>query len=449
VAKKSDLTLDEKLKEALIADWERPYAVPSNWVWTRLGAVCTWGSGGTPSRKIMDYYKGNICWIKTGELNNGYIYDTEEKITEQAIKNSSAKLFPVNTVVIAMYGATIGKIGILAVPATTNQACACAKPTPQIEVIYLFYYALSQKENFIKKAKGGAQPNISQEIIKFHTFPLPPLAEQERIVKRIESLFSKLDQAKELAQSALDSFANRKSAILHQAFTGELTKNWREQNGVNLDSWEKKKIMDTCKVVRGGSPRPAGDEKFYNGNIPFMKVADITRNTNIYIHNAEYSIKGAGLKKTRLVKIGTLLLTNSGATLGVPGITAIDTTFNDGIAAFLDLNENVKFMYYFWTNKTKELRSINKGAAQPNLNTEIIGNININLPSLPEQTEIVRILDSLLEKEDKSKELTNVITQIEHMKKAILARAFRGELDTNDPQEESALELLKEILNKG
>lgn len=443
--KKETLTPEERLQAALVPESEQPYKVPGNWCWTRMGNVAQWGSGGTPSRKVPEYYNGCIPWIKTGELSDDYIFETEEHITQEAISHSSAKLFPANTVAIAMYGATIGKVGILGVPATTNQACACGVFNPSTNYKYLFYYARSQKDNFIKKGKGGAQPNISQEIIKSHEFPMPPLSEQQRIVDRIESLFAKLDEAKQKAQDTLDSFETRKAAILHKAFTGELTAQWRKEHGMGMESWQTKKYSEICNIVRGGSPRPAGSPEFYDGNIPFMKVADITRNTGPYVNSTEYTIKEAGLKKTRMVDRNTLLLTNSGATLGVPAICTFKTTFNDGIAAFLGLNpDTLLFHYYFWTNKTADLRAINKGAAQPNLNTDIIGNVEISLPRENEQCEIVRILDDLLAKEQQAKEAAEgVLEQIDLIKKAILARAFRGELGTNDPNEESAQGLLK------
>ncbi|MGM9569725.1 MAG: restriction endonuclease subunit S, partial [Phascolarctobacterium sp.] len=192
----------------------------------------------------------------------------------------------------------------------------------------------------------------------------------------------------------------------------------------------------------------AGSLLYYDGTIPFLKVADITRCDSPYVTCAEYTIKEAGLKKTRMVEENTLLLTNSGATLGVPAICTFKTTFNDGIAAFLELDKrSVKFLYYFFASKTKDLRSINKGAAQPNLNTDIIGEININIPLLSEQQEIVRIVDLLLDKEQKAKEAAeSVLEQIDLMKKSILARAFRGELGTNDPAEPSSMELLKQVL---
>lgn len=218
------------LEDAIVPVDEQPYQIPENWCWTFLSNVADWGSGGTPSRKNPDYYGGYIPWIKTGELEDGYIFDSEEKITEDAVAHSSAKLFPIDSVLIAMYGATIGKTAILGIPATTNQACACARCRDVLNNKYLFYYLRSQKDTFIAKGKGGAQPNISQDIIRNHMIPLPPLVEQRRIVEQIESLFSKLDEAKEKAQEVIDGYEARSAAVYNDAFSGRLTAQWRKDN---------------------------------------------------------------------------------------------------------------------------------------------------------------------------------------------------------------------------
>ena len=242
------------IEDVIIPIEEQPYVIPENWCWTSLSSVAEWGAGGTPSRKNPDYYEGNIPWIKTGELDDRYIFDSEEKITEDAVAHSSAKLFPTGSVLVAMYGATIGKTAILGIPATTNQACACARCNDSLDNKYLFYYLRSQKYSFIAKGKGGAQPNISQDIIKSYPIPLPPLAEQKRIVEQIENLFAKLDMAREKAEFVISCFEERMVAIIHKAFEGVLTRKWREANNVSCDSWKKVPLKNCGRWFGGGTP---------------------------------------------------------------------------------------------------------------------------------------------------------------------------------------------------
>lgn len=167
--------------------------LPQGWCQTNLGTIGIWQSGGTPSRSNKSYYGGNIPWLKTGDLNDGLITDIPESITEEAVLNSSAKINPTGSVLIAMYGATIGKLGILTFPATTNQACCACIEFNAIAQLYLFYFLLFQRSAFIAKGGGGAQPNISKEIIVNTFIPLPPIKEQQRIVQKIKELFSVLD----------------------------------------------------------------------------------------------------------------------------------------------------------------------------------------------------------------------------------------------------------------
>ncbi len=204
--------------------------------------------------------------------------------------------------------------------------------------------------------------------------------------------------------------------------------------------WKWVKIGDVCEVVRGGSPRPAGDSRFYNGNIPFLKVADLTKDSNIYLNSHQYTIKVEGLKKTRKINPQTLLLTNSGATLGVPKISLIEATINDGIAAFLNLNpRSILYLYYFWLTKTKELRNINQGAAQPNLNTEIIKNVEIPLPPLAEQERIVAKIEELFSELDAGiASLKTAQAQLKTYRQAVLKYAFEGKL-TNENVNEGEL----------
>ena len=170
---------------------EIPFEIPNNWIWARMGQVGDWGAGSTPQRGNQDYYGGNILWLKTGELNNDIVYDTEEKITQRAFQDCSLRMNKIGDVLIAMYGATIGKLAIVGKELTTNQACCGCTPY----VVYnwfLFYFLMASRDSFIKKGEGGAQPNISRVKLVEHLIPLPPLNEQKRIVKRIETLFEQL-----------------------------------------------------------------------------------------------------------------------------------------------------------------------------------------------------------------------------------------------------------------
>jgi type I restriction enzyme S subunit len=204
---------------------EIPFEIPESWEWVRLGFIGDWGSGATPSRTNKEYYGGNIPWLKTGDLNDGIITNIPEKITELALEKTSVRLNPVGSVLIAMYGATIGKLGILNIPATTNQACCACLPI-LVNNNYLFYFLMSHKESFTKKAEGGAQPNISKEKIISTLFPLPPLAEQKRIVAKIEQLIpyiEKYEKAETQLTALNKSFPDMlKKSILQEAVQGKL-----------------------------------------------------------------------------------------------------------------------------------------------------------------------------------------------------------------------------------
>ena len=178
-------------KKCLDITEQIPFEIPNSWTWARMGQVGDWGAGSTPQRGNQDYYGGNILWLKTGELNNDIVYDTEEKITQRAFQDCSLRMNKIGDVLIAMYGATIGKLAIVGKELTTNQACCGCTPY----IVYnwfLFYFLMASRDSFIKKGEGGAQPNISRVKLVEHLIPLPPLNEQKRIVKRIGTLFEQL-----------------------------------------------------------------------------------------------------------------------------------------------------------------------------------------------------------------------------------------------------------------
>ena len=214
-----------KNEPVCIAD-EVPFDIPDSWEWVRLGNIGDWGSGATPSRTNSAYYNGDIPWLKTGDLTDGYIYEIPECITRLALKETSVRLNPAKSVLIAMYGATIGKLGILTFPATTNQACCACLPYNGIYNEFLFYFLMAQKKAFIKQGEGGAQPNISKEKIVATLMPVPPLPEQQRIVEKLKELepyINDYNKAYEKIEKLNTDFPDLlKKSILQEAVQGKL-----------------------------------------------------------------------------------------------------------------------------------------------------------------------------------------------------------------------------------
>jgi type I restriction enzyme, S subunit len=203
------------------------FKIPNNWTWIRLGYLGYWGAGATPSKGNVNYYlNGNIPWLVTGDLNDDYIYNIPQKITSEAVSETSVRLNPTGSILIAMYGATIGKLGILTFPATTNQACCACIPSVSINSKFLFYFLMYNRKRFVKNGEGGAQPNISKEKIVSTLMPLPPLNEQNKIVCIIERLlgpiayYSDLYQKREKLNSEL--YDKIKKSILNDAVRGNL-----------------------------------------------------------------------------------------------------------------------------------------------------------------------------------------------------------------------------------
>ena len=206
-------------------DEEIPFEVPKGWEWTRMGNIGDWGAGATPTKSNPDYYGGNVLWLRTGELNNSVVYDTEIKVTDKALKECSLRLNKVGDVMIAMYGATIGKVAIVGRELTTNQACCACTPFG-IYNYFLFYFLMGSQTDFVKKGEGGAQPNISREKLVSHLIPIPPIQEQYRIVEKIKTLLPLIDKYNDvqIQQDKLNSEIEdrlRKS-ILQEAIQGKL-----------------------------------------------------------------------------------------------------------------------------------------------------------------------------------------------------------------------------------
>lgn len=255
---KDQLIKDKKIKKSKplpeITEDEIPFEIPESWEWMRVGDVGSWSAGATPSRQHPEYYEGEIPWLKTGDLNDGYITDIPEFVGQLALEKTSLRLNPIGSVLMAMYGATIGKLGILKIEATTNQACCACIPYSCIENKYLFFYLMSQRKNYISMGAGGAQPNISKEKIVMSLIPLPPLEEQHRIVAKIEEILPYIDQY-DKAYTKLETFnkkfpENMKKSILQMAMQGKLVEQRPEEG--TADELYEQIVAEKAQLIKDG-----------------------------------------------------------------------------------------------------------------------------------------------------------------------------------------------------
>ncbi|CAG9872301.1 Type I restriction-modification system, specificity subunit S [Bacteroides ovatus] len=250
-----------------------------------MGSIGDWGAGATPAKGNTSYYGGNILWLRTGELNNSIVNDTEIKITDKALKECSLRMNKAGDVLIAMYGATIGKVAIAGCELTTNQACCACTPIG-IFNYYLFYFLMGSQVDFIKKGEGGAQPNISREKLVAHLMPIPPIQEQHRIVERIKDVLP-LTNKYALSQIALDEL-NRsindklKKSILQEAIQGKLVPQISEegtaQELLEQIKTEKEKLVKDGKLKKSALTDSVifkGDDNKYFEKIG-KTITDIT-----------------------------------------------------------------------------------------------------------------------------------------------------------------------------
>lgn len=259
---KQTLIREKKIKKEKplpdIIDDEIPFDVPESWKWVKVGNVGSWSSGATPSRTNPAYYGGSIPWLKTGDLNDGFIQEVPEYITDLALEKTSLRLNPIGSVLMAMYGATIGKLGILEIPVTTNQACCACIPYAGMNNKYLFYYLMSMRQSYIGMAEGGAQPNISKEKIVNSPIPLPPAEEQWRIVAKIEELLPYVDRYaasyEKLEQFNAKFPEDMKKSILQYAIQGKLVEQ-RPEEGTGKElyrqiQYEKQRLIEEGKIKK-------------------------------------------------------------------------------------------------------------------------------------------------------------------------------------------------------
>ena len=453
--KESALTPEEKLAQALIPVEEQPYKVPENWCWTKISHVSEILNGF--AFKSQRYTDDGIRIIRIANVQDGYMEDDAPAFYPLESREEIEKyLLDADDLLLSLTG-NVGRVALLPadfLPAALNQRVGCLRNRDAINKKFLFYYFLRKEfqDSCIKNAKGSAQLNMSTEWLKEQPLCIPPLTEQQRIVDRIEYLFAKLDEAKEKAQSVLDSFETRKAAILHKAFTGELTAKWRAEHGVD-GYWEPSTVGNVCHEVKVGIViKPSQYYTDEENGTPAFRSANVRENHIDDFDWVYLNHTGMESNKRSIVHTGDVLLVRSGN----PGTACVVSEKFDGYNAIDILiavpNQNLITSEFLccYTNSPfgKNLVSENKrGMALAHFNVKGYSGLPIRLPILEEQREIVRILDSLFAKEQQAKEAAEaVLEKIDLLKKSILARAFRGELGTNDPTEESALELLKKVL---
>ncbi|WP_346355290.1 restriction endonuclease subunit S [Azotosporobacter soli] len=462
MAKNQALSLEEKLEQALVKSEEQPYEISANWCWIKMDSLIELISGrDLPISDCNDEKKGIPYILGASNIANGDFF-----VNRWTQKPSVLGLQ--GDVLLSVKG-TVGKIALLNEEKIhLSRQIMSLRAKKSIYNLFLMHF-LNTYIGKLNEVSRGLIPGVSRVDILSIAVPLPPISEQYRLVEKIESLFSKLDRAKELAQTALDSFASRKAAILHQAFSGELTRKWREENGVfdvdkeideqesfNIkipDSWEWTEVSKIGKV-KGGKRLPKGEKlvKFDTG-FPYIKAGDLKNGTVLY-NNVEYITEEIRSKiKNYTVKENDVYITIVGACIGDVGVVPAEmdgANLTENAAKITDLKCDSKYLALALSSNLLQAQIKNSiaSATLGKLSLQNINKITVPLPGTREQQEIVRILDHLLENEQTASELCDVIERIEQLKKAILARAFRGELGTNDPAEESALELLKTVLQE-
>ena len=401
-----------------------PYELPEGWKWCRLGDVGETLTGSTPSKKKTEYYGGEFPFFKPADLEQGInLFQSSEYLSAEGKKVS--RIVPAKSTLICCIG-SIGKSGYSLREGTTNQQINAIIPHKYIDSKYVFYAV--NTEDFINqlwsKASSTTISIVNKSKMDNCIIPLPPtLDEQQRIVNRIESMFAKLDEAKEKAQSVVDGFETRKAAILHKAFTGKLTAKWRKENGVSYDSWVEKRFDEVAEIKSN-----LVDIAEYQ-DFPHIAPDNIEKKTGVLLEYHTVAEDKVTSGKHRFYA-GQILYSKIR-----PYLSKVVIVDFDGVCSAdmypIEAKGNTKFLWYQMLSNEFLDKASNSGSRSvlPKINQKELSVIPMQICSLPEQVEIVRILDIIIEKERTAKEATeNVLEQIDLLKKSILARAFRGEL---------------------
>ena len=431
--KDSNLSIEERLEQALIPNWDEPYKLPENWCWVKLSTVCSLENGEKSTEKDLVYFDAK----------------TLRGITEPKTRDSGIVVNK-DQKVILVDGENSGEVFVVPYRGYMGSTFKIINIAANADEMYIRYFIDQNRERLRNSKVGSAIPHLNKDLFFDLKLPFPPLCEQKRIVSHIETLFAKLDEALEKAQEVVDGFETRKAAILHKAFSGELTAKWREENNVSNNTWVTKSLGDVCKSIYDGDHMPPPKSE---SGIPFLVISNV--NTGYlsfedtrFVPQEYYD----NITDTRKPQNGDVLYTLVGS-YGIPVVVDANKAFcfQRHMALLKPLSVDTYFLWYLLQTQEmyQKATAIAKGVAQLTVPIKGLRAMEFSCPTSEEQQEIVRLLDIMVKKELCAKETAEtVIEQIDTMKKAILARAFRGELGTNDPSEESAKALIKQLLEE-
>lgn len=383
-----------------------------DWNIKKIGEVAFLSSGTTPSRKKEDLYfkNGEIPWVKTGDLNNSYIKKTEEKVTFSALNLSALKIFPINTVLLAMYGGfnQIGRTGILKIEATTNQAITSILIKDQSLLMPFFLQTwLNFRVNDWKQLAGSSRkdPNITKKDIENLYIPIPPIAEQKKIAEILETC----DRQIELTEKLINAKRKLKQGLMQKLLTGKLRFSEFENQ-----EWKTYKLSELANVERGKfTARPRNDPKYYGGNIPFIQTGDVT-NSNGRISSYSQTLNREGLKVSKLFRKGSIVITIA-ANIGDVAILDIDVACPDSIVV-VQAKPNIceDWLFYYLSSCKQIMENAATQNAQKNINLQVLRPLTIFTPSFHEQrkiSETIKNYDSHIIKLNQIKTLYKTIKQ--------------------------------------
>ena len=441
-----ELTPEEKLQQALVPVEEQPYLVPENWCWCRIETIVNILNG--YAFKNCEYADNGIRIIRISNVQDGYIEDDKPVFYPFEFESKIQKyMLESGDILISLTG-NVGRVAFLnsdMLPAALNQRVGCLRLNNFLfNKTLLFYYFLRKEfqDSCIKNSKGSAQLNMSTEWLRVQPIPVPPFTEQQRIVTLIENLFAKLDEAKEKVQTVVDGFELRKSAILHKAFSGELTKQWRQENGKSISDWCFVRF-DEVAEIKSNLVDPKDYQDFWH-----IAPDNIEKKTGILLDYHTIAEDGVKSGKHRFYA-GQILYSKIRPYLSKVVIAEFDGLCSADMYP-IEAKENVRYLWYYMLSDEFLVQASNAGSRSvlPKINQKELSKVRVRMTSLEEQRVLVAILDNIFVKAQQVQEYAgSTLIQIDTMKEAILARAFRGELGTNNPNEESAVELLKKKIS--